>query len=188
MADESIAQLISPTILRFIRFKSQSLSRQYGFGFHDCEDLEQSLFLDLLKRTKYFRNDRCGFRTFSQRVVSHHVATIVEARLAACRDYRLSVSLDQLLSEEGHLERAERTPRGSSVIQGGKQSVLTKMNMHLDVQRVISILPPDLRMLSNLLKVCETHEEAIKKAGISRATFYRRFRKIREAFESAGYN
>ena len=64
-------------------------SDRSGFTESDRDDLEQEMMLDLLQRLPKYNPDRAQRNTFIARVVEHKIATLIEARKAGLRDYRL---------------------------------------------------------------------------------------------------
>ena len=75
--------------VRIIKYKARQLVGRVGFTESDREDLEQEMMLDLLQRLPKYNPDRAQRNTFIARVVEHKIATIIEARKAGLRDYRL---------------------------------------------------------------------------------------------------
>ena len=72
-----------------IRSKARTLIGKAGFTSADCEDIEQELALDLLVRLENYDPKKSKRSTFMARVVEHRIATLLEERHAACRDWRL---------------------------------------------------------------------------------------------------
>ncbi len=72
-----------------IRSKARTLIGKAGFTSADCEDIEQELALDLLVRLENYDPRKSKRSTFMARVVEHRIATLLEERRAACRDWRL---------------------------------------------------------------------------------------------------
>ena len=185
MDEQHIGHQIDPALLRLTSFKSRHLAGKYGFARHDVEDIEQDLLLDYLQRSRSFDPHRCNHRTFARLVINNRIATVIEAKQAACRDHRACrISLDQPQDhlgqnplEVGALPGLARSSRGCRVD--------ASLNLRLDVQRVLSRLPAALAHLCRLLMDCETCAEAAARAGISRATLYRRLARIRSAFVEA---
>jgi DNA-directed RNA polymerase specialized sigma24 family protein len=75
--------------VRIIKYKARQLVGRVGFTESDREDLEQEMLMDLLQRLPKYNPDRAQRNTFIARVVEHKIATIIEARKAGLRDYRL---------------------------------------------------------------------------------------------------
>ncbi|MEZ4600614.1 MAG: sigma-70 family RNA polymerase sigma factor, partial [Syntrophotaleaceae bacterium] len=96
--------------VQIIKYKARQLVGRVGFTESDREDLEQEMLMDLLQRLPKYNADRAQRNTFIARVVEHKIATIIEARKAGLRDYRLcNCSLNDRLEDEegGSVERME---------------------------------------------------------------------------------
>lgn len=186
MDEQYVDDQIDPAILGLTRFKSRSLAGKYGFERHDVEDIQQELALDYLQRSRSFDAHQCSHRTFARLVINNRIATIIEARRAACRDYHACrISLDQPRehlvgnsSEIGAPSETKSSSRGCSYDES--------LNTRLDVQRILGLLPAALVHLCHLLMECDTCAEAAAKAEISRATLYRQIAKIRAVFLKQG--
>jgi RNA polymerase sigma-70 factor (ECF subfamily) len=79
-------QDIDDYAVRIIKHKARQLIGRYGLTIFDREDLEQELMIDLLQRMRHFNPAKAKKSTFMARIVERHVATLLEARHARCRD------------------------------------------------------------------------------------------------------
>jgi DNA-directed RNA polymerase specialized sigma24 family protein len=173
-------QQVDPAIVQFARFKGRQLAGRYGFPRHDAEDIQQELLLDYLQRSKSFDSHRCNRRSFARLVVNHRVATLLKAQKAACRDPRVCrSSLDESAGGPSLAQRGE--------ILRDLRSVESNLNLRLDVERILRCLPAALMSICRLLMVCDSAVDAASRAGISRATLYRRLQEVRRAFAEAGW-
>ena len=181
---------IDPSILSAIRGKAAHLIGACGFSAADRADLQQELVFDCLSRLGKFDPTKSSHRTFLHRVVGHRVATLVDAKMAACRDYRLcrdsiddpvrlptdeSIPLGETVSADDYEARS-----GRSALSSCERTVL-----QIDVARLIAALPAELAAVAVVLKSAGA-VEAGRRLGISRATVYRRISQIREVFAAAG--
>ena len=141
--------------VRIIKYKARQLVGRVGFTESDREDLEQEMILDLLQRLPKYDPARAQRNTFIARVVDHKIATIIEARKAGLRDYRLCrCSLDdrfeygeyedgfciermQIIDQEDYLMRTGKISRPPSELR----------DLSIDVRQAIEKLPPELREL-----------------------------------------
>ena len=83
-----------------IHHKARQLIGEYGLTASDLPDLKQELTLDLLRRLKGFDPSRAQRQTFAAQVIEHGVATIIEHRSAARRDWqREECSLNDALED-----------------------------------------------------------------------------------------
>jgi RNA polymerase sigma-70 factor (ECF subfamily) len=174
---------------RLIRIKARQLVGKAGFTEGDRPDLEQELMIDLLQRMRHFNPAKAKKTTFMTRIVERHVATILEARHARCRDWRLcrdslnaprgneeghTLELIDLVDGAGYLGNPEREPREGAV-----------HNLRMDMERVLDTLPADLRDLCDRLRESNMAEIA-RELGVARTTLYDKLAIIREAFREAG--
>ncbi len=186
MDESNHQQLLDPTIFRLTRFKARQLAGRFGFAYHDVEDIQQDLLLDFLCRSRRFDSHRCSRRTFARFVVNNRVAALVQARKAACRDHRVDrLSLDHPIGQQD----GSGFPSFSGADIANQRrwmSLESQLNLRLDVAGVLIRLPAALVDVCRLLMVSDSATDAAAKAGISRATFYRRIAKVRTAFAEAG--
>jgi len=176
--------------VKLIRHKARQLVGKFGFTQSDLEDLEQDLMLDLLHRLHKYDPARAQRNTFIDRIINHRVATIIEARKAGMRDYRLcTCSLnDPLEDDDGRtIERGETIDQDDYLLRTGKLSRTESelRDLLIDVRRSIDKLPPDLRELIRRLST-ETVTEISRATGIPRGTIYDLISKIRTFCEDAG--
>jgi len=176
--------------VRLIRHKARQLVGKYGFDQSDLEDLEQDLMLDLLRRLAKFSPARAKRNTFIAIVLEHRVATIIESRKSAMRDYRLCrCSLnDPLEDEDGHIiERTETIDQEDYMLRTGRlsRSAAELRDLSLDVRKAMEQLPLELRRLCQLLTTY-TVTRISYETGISRGTIYDLIKKIRAIFKDAG--
>jgi RNA polymerase sigma-70 factor, ECF subfamily len=109
-----------------IRVKARQLSRQSGFCRSDEGDLEQELWLTLLKEAKRFDPQRASLNTFTDRIVRTAAGMIVRGRHRQKRAAgNRAVSLDQ--------------PKTS--VSGGAKLPLLHRISDADLSRRIGIVP-----------------------------------------------
>ena len=176
--------------VQIIKFKAKQLVGRVGLTDSDREDLEQEMILDLLQRLPKYNPDRAQRNTFIARVVEHKIATIIEARKAGLRDYRLcNCSLNEHLEDEegGSVERMETIDQEDYLRLTGKLSRSTAelRDLSIDVRQAIEKLPPELRELCRRLDT-DTVTEISRDTGIPRGTIYESIKKLRAIFEDAG--
>ena len=173
-----------------IKYKAKRLIGQAGFTRSDCEDIEQELILDLLRRLPKYNPRRAQRNTFIARVVEHRVATLIEAQTAGIRDYRrCRCSLnDRFEDEEGRsVERVDTFDQEDYLLRTGAQSRPSDelSALAIDVAAVLEGLPPELRDLCQRLEA-ETVTEISRDTGVPRGTIYESIKELREIFEDAG--
>ena len=173
-----------------IKCKARQLIGSAGFTESDLEDLEQELIIDLLLRLSKYNPDRAQRNTFITRVVDHRIATILEKRTAGKRDWRLCTASwsDWIkLEEGGSVERLEAYDLEEYLRQTGRLSrkSVDRLDLSIDLRRVIASLPPELRALCERLQ-SESVTGISRDTGIPRGTLYERIKKLHDLFEDAG--
>ncbi len=173
---------------RLIRIKAHQLLGKAGFTENDRHDLEQELMIDLLQRMRHFNPAKAKKTTFMTRIVERHIATLLEARHARCRDWRLcrlslntphgndkgdTRELIDHVDSQGILGNSEKETRQEAI-----------SNLHMDIERVLNTLPEDLRDLCERLRESNMAEIA-RETGVARTTLYDKLVRIREAFREA---
>jgi len=176
--------------VRIIKHKARQLVGRAGFTASDRQDLEQEMMLDLLRRLPRFDPKRGSRKTFIARVVKHKVATIIEARKAGKRDYRLrACSLNDRLENDdgGSIERQETIDQDEYLRRTGRLSrpAAELRDLCIDLGRVMASLSPELRTLCQRLQT-ESVTEISRDTGIPRGTIYEAIKKLRAVFEDAG--
>jgi RNA polymerase sigma-70 factor, ECF subfamily len=182
-------QDIDDYAVRIIKHKARQLIGRYGLTIFDREDLEQELMIDLLQRMRHFNPAKAKKSTFMARIVERHIATLLEARHARCRDWRMcrkslntphendrgdTREMIDWVDSEGTLRPCQPDTRESEI-----------NNLRMDVARVLDTLPEDLRDLCERLRESNMAEIA-RETGIARTTLYDKLTRIREAFRQAG--
>jgi RNA polymerase sigma-70 factor (ECF subfamily) len=181
---------IDPALMTLVRAKAAGLAGQYGFSLTDRDDIRQELLLDCWIRLGKFDPAKSSRRGFLHRVVSHRIATLLDAQRAACRDYRMCRdSLDapvQFAASES-IELGETVSSDAYKARMGRSRISShdRVELQIDVARVIAALPAELAGVACLLKSVNA-VDAGRRMGLSRSTLYRRIVMIREVFVAAG--
>jgi DNA-directed RNA polymerase specialized sigma24 family protein len=181
---------IDAALLKIVRAKAAGLIGTYGFSPSDGDDIRQELVLDCIIRFRKFDPAKSSCRSFVSRIVNNRVATLVEGQRARCRDYRACRSSlnDQIEFAPGEsMELAERVSADEYEARIGRSvlSARDRVELQIDVARVIATLPQELAAIANLLRSVGVGETS-HQLGVPRSTLYRRIADIRELFESAG--
>jgi len=190
MGSSNHCEGIDEYAVQIIKFKAKQLVGRVGLTDSDREDLEQEMILDLLQRLPKYNPDRAQRNTFIARVVEHKIATIIEARKAGLRDYRLcNCSLNERLEdgEGGSVERMETIDQEDylRLTAGLSRSTAELRDLSIDVRQAIEKLPPELRELCRRLGV-DTITELSRDTGVPRGTIYESLKKLRAILEVAG--
>ncbi|MBT8341829.1 MAG: sigma-70 family RNA polymerase sigma factor [Desulfatitalea sp.] len=189
MGSDNCFETVDDYAVRIIKHKARQLVGRYGLTFFDREDLEQELMIDLLQRMRHFNPAKAKKTTFIARIVERHIATILEARHAQCRDWRLCrVSLNTPYeNEKGDTWELIDRVDNEGVLRPCQHDTreIEINNLRMDVKRVLDTLPEDLRDLCERLRESNMAEIA-RETGVPRTTLYDKLTRIREAFRKAG--
>lgn len=181
--DNSYRGVLNPDTERLVRAKARQLVGRYGFTAEDIPDLEQELASKVVQALPRYDPKKGKRSTYLQRVVDRKVASLIEAKKAAKRDYRVPVvSLD----EEGEGEEGETWMRHEVV---GDQTTLgsaqRETDLRVDLDRVLRQLPPRLGEVCELLKT-KSLTQVSRETGIPRGTLYEYLDRLRSVFEDEG--
>ena len=173
----------NPYVRNLIRYKSHEVARQFGLGHADREDIEQELLLDILKRSKHYDHTKSSVRTFSDRLVSHRIASMLEERRAQCRDWSLDISLQEPLPD-GDGETWEDIMDaggnfGNAVPTSSPEH--DAADLRLDMERLLEVLSPFERRFC-LRLLTQTVAEIAAETGIPASTLYDLRYRLRRIF------
>jgi RNA polymerase sigma factor (sigma-70 family) len=172
-------------------FRSRSLIGHYGFIGEDIEDIQQELYLHLSQQLPNYDPKRSSKSTFVDRVLTSGSRDLIRRQTAMKRDYRLcQTSLDQSIfsTDEGETSLGDSICEAQHAFDTGQslKSDPDKIDLRIDVQRVLAKLDRMLRLICLGLAAQKTPTEISRELGICRQTFYDCRARIREAFEAAG--
>ena len=145
--------------------------------------------LDLLTRLPKYDPGIAERSTFISRIVNCRVASIIAARKAGNRDWRMnafSLNANDPACEEP-TERQERISEGEYLMRVGliNRPPEDQRDLVMDMARAFELLPENFRDLCERLKT-QTVSEIALDLGIPRSTIYEAIQKLREIFEAAG--
>lgn len=172
-----------------IRHKARQLVGKAGFTEDDREDLEQELMIDLIQRMRHYNPSIAKKTTFMARIVERHIATILEARFAQCRDIRCSVfSLNSTFSNsDGEPEELSGFLSGEGSFKNHAHESRERIenDIRFEIERSLASLPNELRDLCNRLR---THNmaEIARELKIPRSTLYERLNVLRQSLRDLG--
>jgi len=177
-------------VSRLIKFKARQLVGHYGFNQTDRDDIEQDLAADLCLRLDRFDPARGKLKPFVDHLIKKAIATIIEHKLAAKRDYRCEqYSVDSSVCDSDGKEnpRADVMDQNEAArrLSQPKRRFVRQADLALDLADFLLRLPPELRELSEHLKVMSPTEIA-RMTGRSRGAIYDRITLLRGLFEDAG--
>ncbi|MCG3180466.1 MAG: hypothetical protein BIFFINMI_02827 [Phycisphaerae bacterium] len=177
-------------LTNLIKAKARQLVGKHRFSRFDVGDIEQDILCEVVQRRQRvdaFRGDHPGFLIC---LVNHAVASIIERRTAAARDYRREDgSLDRWTLDAGRWVRQvdtvteDATDRRTGQVSQDRQ---VRCELELDVAAVIAGLPPNLQEVCRHLMTRQGVTEAADAAGLHRSSVYDAIGQIREHFRAAG--
>lgn len=175
---------------QLIRIKAYELAGRYGFSRSDREDIEQELALVVARRLKHFDPTKASRETFINRIVMHHVATMVRQQRAGKRDYRqCRQSLNDWVKtqDEKWMERGETYDQDDYFLRMGirARSGEELQDMAIDVRRAVEELEPRLQELCSHLQR-STVTEVARRMRLPRWRLYEMMGEIREVFRRRG--
>ena len=160
-----------------VRIRSKILVDQFELPPDQWEDLQQDMFLELLKAAKRFRPDKASWHTFVSRVLDCFCKYYT--RRESARNRR--GPRETPCSDIGEDFSLDRRPVGSGVLA----DLVSDENRHR-LRQVIAELPANLQQLCEALMENTDKRAVAKELGIGKSTLYRRLATIREHFEEAG--
>lgn len=128
----------------------------------DRQDWEQEVLIAAWRALPQYDPTKAALRTFLERVIGNRLASLVRGR------HRVPVFVG--LEDYHSIDLCEAA----------------QVELGRDVRTVVAQLPEPERRLATVLVSC-TPAEASQRLGIARSTVYERIRRIRIAFELAGY-
>lgn len=171
-----------------IRRKAKQLVGRAGFTVSDRPDIEQELHLDLVRRLPKLDESRAKRTTFIRHVVENRVASLLAERTAASRDFRrCATSLDEPIEGDGCDSFADTLDESAIHRRGGPtdRDEAERLDLRLDVERVLALLPDDARQLASELMAHSTSEVA-RHRGVPHSSLRYRIGRLRTECERAG--
>jgi len=145
------------------------------FSFEEAEDARQELLLDCLRRSVKFDCGRGEWSGFVRGVMRNHASVLFTRRMRS--SHRETLAGDLCSSDSGGESALFERARCDDPTE--------RLDLSLDVQRVLGGLPEHLRRLAELLPELTIAEVCIA-AGRSRSRVYQMIVQIRAAFIAAG--
>lgn len=167
--------------------KSRKATRLPGFTISDLPDIQQELWLHVLKRMSCYDPSRASPETFASRLADNQIASMVRSRRAFKRAGSIPVSsIDELGPAEGG------DPASQFIDDASRQrhlcvehtSHVDRADLRLDIRNVVGSSPAVLRLLAALLNHVPQFA-AGEVLGLSRRRTAILVAKLREVFESA---
>jgi hypothetical protein len=175
---------LEPRAVDIVRRRARKLIGRYGIYACDVADLEQSWLTKLLSCQEYAEPEHLDYERRIARLVRLFSIDEIRRRTAGKRGGGVrSVSLDDYIEGPG----GSRTPLRETVSEAdyfhltGQEHIglSDSAAARLDLETFLAILPPDLRVIAEALKLAGP-EELASRTRLSRATAYRRLNALRE--------
>jgi len=166
----------TPLLLQQTALRASLLQTRFGFAADEWGDLRQDLALDCLRRLPRFDRSRGNWQGFVRGVVRHHACVL--ALQHAKRPMLVPFAA-------GDDEETSFNASAFDLPDSRAEEVRRKGELRLDVERVVSGLPSDLRELACLLSAF-SFDAVRRRTGLTAAQLDRQIRRIRAAFIGAG--
>jgi len=170
---------------------------RYHLTESDRDDLEQQIAMEVIRRRSKFDSEKAQENTFLARLVKHARSDILDARKAACRDYRREKAvLSQWvqLAESTHPFYNEWATRGELVTEqdvrshrcGPSTAPEELRDLAIDLADAASRLSPRLREIFEHYAVLGSAREVAKATGLHHSSVYDALKQIKQHLEAAG--
>lgn len=158
--------------VNLIRYKTRRLIGQAGYTRSDREDIEQDLSLHLRLRLPKHNPRKGTLKTFINTVLDNKIRTMVSARTTSQFDFRQhDYSLDETIRTEigETVSRSEAIDGEEYLMATGRvnRRTLDALELRIDVQCAVSMLPADLQNLCARLQE-QTIVDIAREDGVSR--------------------
>jgi len=175
---------------KLIRFKAKKLVGHYGYGRSDEDDIQQELAAFLWSRLGRFDPDKGDLKPFIDHVVKKGIASLIEHRLAAKRDYRRAeCSLDAPVrdADGNETQRAAMMDENEGARRLGREHMhfIDHADLAAALTEIRSCLPERLRPVWDELRITSPAGVA-RRLGIPRGTLYERIKLLRKFCADAG--
>ncbi len=172
-----------------IQRKSRQLINKCGFTRSDRDDIQQELWLRVLKAERSFDPNHAHWNAFITAAIERHAANILRDKRSGKRDYRRAVSLNVLVAgEDGQVELGKTI--GSREYDARRVSWPRERHdreqLKQDVNDFIPKLSPEDQTLCGVLKE-HSPSEAARRMDVPCSTFHRKVQQLRQPFERAGF-
>lgn len=170
---------IDDYVLERIDYRARRLAIQFGLTDEQRDDLAQDMVVEVLDAMAKFDPAQSNRKTFISRVLDKFVMNAIRTEThRRRRECDNPLSLDDIV--EG-CNPVVNDPRQGQLSETGQ------LDMKMDVDRVLSQMPRQLREICTLLKTHTITETAVI-LGINRTAIYRQLTEAREYFQRSGYD
>lgn len=165
---------VDPYAIEHASLRARLLSITAGFPPDAIEDARQDLLLDYLRRLPKYDGARGGRDGFVRGVMRNHATVLITRRHRRVRWETLA----------GDLPASDGDNPGEFLETIASDDAGARLDIRLDVQRVLRQLPDPLQRLAYLLPHLQI-AEVCSTLGKSRSRVYQMIRQIRSAFIDA---
>jgi RNA polymerase sigma factor (sigma-70 family) len=159
---DELFHLLYPHAKRAAGVRSSAWGSRYADV--DSADFEQEALLDVWNALERYDDSRGAPRTFAERIVSNSIASFLRRARAGKR----TQSADY-----------------ETLLESSRPRVFARLELRLDIDRVLAALPGRERMVARLLEE-DGPAEIARELDIPRSAIYRSIELIRESFRKAG--
>jgi len=177
--------------VKLVHIKSQQLCRQTGFSQNDRLYIEQELMIELAERLPTHDPARATCEAFITWVVLQKIADLIRSQKAKKRRIDVeAISLNNFVfTGEPGLSEERWATLDNEVFQrftnSNARSADERIDLNIDLERVMKNLPKELRHLCELLAKYSISDVA-RKLGVARSSLYRSIHALRDVFDKAG--
>jgi RNA polymerase sigma factor (sigma-70 family) len=168
-----------PIVSGLIRSKAARLIGRARLNEHDVEDLLQECRAKLVRELPSYDPTKGSLPGFVTTLVRRHLSNHLRHRFAAKRDPRKARPLSS--PGGGHGPGPGLADHGPASREGWQDRV----DLRLELERVLDGLEPELRALAERLKY-QSVAEAARDSRVPRTTLQSRLHELRERFRKAG--
>jgi len=159
-----------------IRIRARILVKQSSLPPHAQEDVQQDMYLELVKAQKRFDPARGAPNTFISRVLDRFCKHFVR---------REGTKMRTRIPEQPCSDIGEEFDLDNRTVGEGMLADAVRAEWQQQVRAVIAELPPELQQLCETLVSRRDKTAMAEQLGIARSSLYRRIAKLREVFRLA---
>ncbi len=183
-------QEIDPFTKGYVRKKSRQLAGQFGFRRHDRDDIEQQLYIKLVKHLNGAEaNDPC-WKAFVAVTVNRRIASMIRDNQAEKRDHRRTCSIHVVIgTDDGRpIELAETISEHEIPVRRvrAKRSERDVVDLKIDLADCVADVPDRKhREFCERLKL-DSISQVARDMNVPRTTLNAWIQKLRQRFEEQG--
>lgn len=174
----SFEKLIDAYVKKLISVKAARLAKCSNDPAVSPEDMEQELYLELLKQSDKYNPDRASFHTFAKHVICAHMETIIRKSHASKRGRNIEkISIHEQESGEDFkdcMTLIEKIDAQDAIhLMGGNSlSEIDRIERIKEIRSLLKTLPKELRKACDLIMQEKSISETAEIMEVSRPSFY----------------